>query len=126
MSKVMSKEFTTILDELNSQDKEIRFLAWDKFAAYGGDDVQFYIDILSFDQSQSLARNVAAEQLARLKDQRAYYPLLSFIMKPENINYNGSMVYALTQLDCSVHLLELFEIVLPRVRSKMECAIYHS
>ena len=76
----------------------------------GGKDItDFLISLL--EQSDSRIRNIAALALEEIRDERALEPLLKSINKKENFNFNGTMVFALESLDCSKHLVEIFEIL---------------
>lgn len=57
------------------------------------------------------SRNAAALALREIKAQQALEPLLVAIFKPENHQYNGTLVFALQTLDCKDKLLELFQIL---------------
>jgi len=56
-------------------------------------------------------RNQASLALADLGDNKAVDPLLKAILKEENYHYNGTLVHALSYLDCREKLVELFEIL---------------
>ncbi|MBS1585350.1 MAG: hypothetical protein JSS82_07345 [Bacteroidetes bacterium] len=71
----------------------------------------FFIELLNLNNDRSWTRNIAALRLGEIGDNRAVDPLLNAILKPENINYNGTLVYALSYLDCSRKLPELFEVL---------------
>lgn len=71
----------------------------------------FFIELLDLNNDRSWTRNIAALRLGEMGDNRAVDPLLSAILKSENINYNGTLVYALSDLDCSQKLVPLFDIL---------------
>jgi|JI7StandDraft_1071085.scaffolds.fasta_scaffold407577_2 hypothetical protein len=56
-------------------------------------------------------RNRVALKLKDLKYNQAVKPLLSAIFKKGNRHYNGTLVYALQDLDCSHYLKEIFQIL---------------
>ena len=81
--------------------------------AWIGDDValEFFLYLITLDNTRSDKRHLGTIGLRCLRDNRAVDPLFAAALKKENINYNGSLVYALTELDCSHKLRELFEIL---------------
>ena len=54
--------------------------------------------------SDSAIRDRAALDLKDLGDPCAVEPLISAILAPENENYRGTLVYALSSFDCGEHL----------------------
>jgi hypothetical protein len=58
-----------------------------------------------------LLRNRASIGLHDLGDSRAVEPLMKAILRKENENYRGTMVYALDTLDCSALLPHLFDLL---------------
>lgn len=96
--------------EIQSADSRIALNAADNLGKIGGDNiVKFLIELL--ESNDAKIRNAAALSLRETKDNRAIQPLLKSIFKPENRNYNGTMVYALQTLDCKNQLVELFKIL---------------
>lgn len=82
----------------------------DRLGEIGGNEVvDFLISLTALDNSG--IRNRAALALADIQDNRALEPLLTAIFKKENHHYNGTMVFALTSLDCSQKLKEIFKIL---------------
>lgn len=78
----------------------------------GGEEVfHFFIELLTLDNSHNIIRNVAALRLKEIGDNRAIEPLLRAVLKTENINFNGTLVYALSGFDCSQKLVTLFDIL---------------
>jgi hypothetical protein len=76
----------------------------------GGDSVvDFLISLIALDNSS--IRNLAALALEEIKDNRAVEPLINSIFKKENLNYNGTMVFALESLDCSKNFKDIFKIL---------------
>jgi HEAT repeat protein len=71
--------------------------------------IQVLIDLLESADPQ--IRNSVALGIYDLKPQRALEPLLAAIFKDENHNFNGTLVYALGQLDCGHKLKEIFTIL---------------
>lgn len=82
----------------------------DNLVKIGGKDVaEFLIGLL--ESKKPTIRNGAALALHDLKNNEAIEPILSSIFKLENKNYNGTMVYALENLDCKDKLVEIFKIL---------------
>ncbi|MCP2045813.1 HEAT repeat domain-containing protein [Pontibacter sp. HSC-36F09] len=104
-------------EELDQLKQEILSQDWEKArdAAYrlgeiGGDEVlTFLIQLLN--SKDPILRNCAALGLKDIKDNKAVEPLLDAIFKKENHNYNGTLVFALEDLDCSQKLKEIFKIL---------------
>ncbi len=71
----------------------------------------YFIGLLDLDNEQNWSRNIAALMLRDIGDNRAVNPLFAAILKKENVNYNGTLVYALERLDCSGKFKELFEVL---------------
>ncbi|MBX2965949.1 MAG: hypothetical protein KF845_07370 [Cyclobacteriaceae bacterium] len=90
---------------------------WDKmkessnrlFEIGGQENVDYLIGLL--DQSNPLVRNAVALTFMDNKFNDALEPLLKSIIKEENRNARGTMVYALEELDCKNKLKELFDIL---------------
>ena len=96
--------------EIQSEDWEVALNAADNLGKVGGDNiVNFLIKLL--DSKEARIRNAAALSIRETKDSQAVEPLLKSIFKPENRDYNGTMVYALQTLDCKNKLVELFKIL---------------
>lgn len=77
-----------------------------------GDDVfDFLVGLLELDNKHNYSRNIAALTLVKMGDNRAVEPLFNAILKKENINYNGTLVYALEGLNCSLKFRDLFDIL---------------
>jgi hypothetical protein len=101
-------EINKLKVDLNSSDKDVASKAADRLAKIGGHDiVDYFISLLD---NESL-RNLASIALHDIADNRALEPLLKAINKPENRRYNGTMVYALQNLDCSEKLVDLFDLL---------------
>ena len=84
--------------------------ATDQLVAIGGEEIiDYFISLLQSDNPS--LRNCVALGLRDLKANRAIEPLLAAISKPENLNYNGTMVYALQTMDCKDKLVEIFKIL---------------
>lgn len=97
-------------EKILSKDWKIALNAADNLAKIGGDEViKFLIKLL--DSKEARIRNAAALSIRDTKDNQAIKPLLKSIFKPENRDYNGTMVYALQTLDCKNNLVELFKIL---------------
>ena len=56
-------------------------------------------------------RNNSALVIEELKIQKALEPLLESIFKEENKDFNGTLVFALSSLNCSKKLKEIFKIL---------------
>lgn len=56
-------------------------------------------------------RNLSALGLRDLADNGALEPLFVAIMKPENVNSRGTLVYALETLNCSAKFSEMFDLL---------------
>jgi hypothetical protein len=106
-----SLEAQQILTEITAPENKVRGCAVDKLIAYGNDDVDFFIAVLNLGHTYILAKDTAAYDLRRLKDERAFHSLLDYALKPGTINYNGSVVYALEAFDCSSQLVQIFNIL---------------
>lgn len=103
-------EFEQLKKDIFSEDWELVKSAADRLGEIGGDEVvDFLISLLSLENSG--IRNRAALALRDIGDNKAVKPLLKAIFKKENLNYNGTMVYALEALDCSKNLKEIFKIL---------------
>jgi len=57
-------------------------------------------------------RDKAALDLMDIGDDRAMAPIIDAIRVPENVNYRGTLVYALSDYDCIEHLEYLVELCL--------------
>ena len=93
-----------------SSDWEAVKAACARLSVIGGDDVVlFLIGLLQLDNPG--VRNQAALALRDMGDNRAVEPLLLSIRRPENYNYNGTMVYALEALKCGRYLKQIFDVL---------------
>lgn len=82
----------------------------DELVAKNNEDVpKLFIELLESTNPQ--VRNSVALGIYKLKPQAALEPLLTAIFKPENHNYNGTLVFALEQLDCTNKLKDVFRIL---------------
>ena len=103
-------EVENLKKEVFSDDWETVKAAAKRLGEIGGVDVvDFLISLLELDDSS--IRNRAALALEQIEDSRAVEPLLKSIFKPENHNYNGTMVFALESLNCKTKLVEIFKIL---------------
>ena len=110
MDKDLKIEIEKLKKDIFSDDWELVKSSANRLGEIGGDDVvDFLISLISLDDSS--IRNRAALALEQIKDNRALEPLLIAILKKENHNYNGTMVFALESLDCSRKLKEIFRIL---------------
>jgi len=73
------------------------------------DAVEIFIELL--ESTDPKVRHPVALGIYDLKPQAALEPLLKAIFKPENHNYNGTLVFALEGLDCSKKLKDIFKIL---------------
>ena len=97
-------------NDLYSGNKDKALKASDQLAEIGGEEViEFFISLL--DQDNARLRDLAALGLREIADNQALDPLLKAINKSENKNYNGTMAYALENLDCSSRFPEIFELL---------------
>lgn len=103
-------EFEQLKKDVFSDDWELVKSSANRLGQIGGDEVvDFLISLIALDDSS--IRNRAALALKDIKDNRAIEPLIIAISKKANLNYNGTMVYALESLDCSKKLTEIFQIL---------------
>ena len=103
-------EFNKLQKDIFSDDWETVKSAGNRLGKIGGKEVvDFLISLLSLDNSS--IRDRAALALEEIKDSRAVEPLLNSILKKENHNFNGTMVFALESLDCSKKLKDIFRIL---------------
>ncbi|MGB4775110.1 MAG: HEAT repeat domain-containing protein [Daejeonella sp.] len=106
----LKKETDQLKKDIFSDDWDLIKSAAGRLIEIGGDEiVDFFISLLALDNPN--IRNMAALALHDLKDNRAVEPLLKAIFKQENHQKNGTMVYALEELDCSTKLKEIFQIL---------------
>ncbi len=81
-----------------------------KLIEIGGPEISnLFISLL--ESENPAVRNIAALCLADMKEQRAVGPLLKSIFVKENLDANGTLVYALQFLDFSKRIKELFKIL---------------
>ena len=103
-------DLAVLKTEFLSSDWTIAEPALDKLVSIGGDEVfEFLISFLS--GTDVTLRNRASIALHDLRDSRAVEPLMQAIIKKENENYRGTMVYALDTLNCSHLLVEMFDLL---------------
>ena len=100
-----------LVDDLQSDDREIAEGASEVLVARGGTDVvDSVIPLLR--STVVRVRYWAAHVLREIGDDRAVEPLVKAISVPENRNYSGSLVYALQTLDCRHYFLFLFDLAI--------------
>jgi hypothetical protein len=103
----MNKGFSLLKSKIQSNDWKEILKASDSLAKIGGDDVlSFLISLLN--SENQLHRDGAALALKEIGDDRAVKFLFNSIFKFSN--RNGTMVYALTSLNCEHHLVDLYRI----------------
>lgn len=71
--------------------------------------IDYLIKLL--DSTKPALRSLSALGLHDLADNRALEPLFEAIIKPENANSNGTLVFALGALDCSNKFNEIFDLL---------------
>ena len=108
--RILKKDINQLKKDVFSDDWKFAKSAAKKLVKIGGDEiVDFFISLLSLD-NHSIIR-MAAWALDEIRDNKAVNPLLRSIFKKENYNYNASMVWTLSKLDCSNKLKEIFKIL---------------
>jgi hypothetical protein len=96
--------------EFLSTNWDIAEPALDKLVSIGGEEVlEFFLSFLTRTDVSLASR--ASIGLHDLEDSRAVEPLMMAILKRENENFRGTMVYALEELDCSHLLPQLFDLL---------------
>lgn len=104
------EEIKRLKVEIFSDDWDKMKASADKLFEIGGQkNIDYLLGLL--DHQNSKVRNVVALTFRKNKFNEAIDSLLSAISKEENRGYNGTMVYALEELDCSHKLCELFDIL---------------
>jgi hypothetical protein len=68
--------------------------------------------IQDLESSDSEVRNTAALNLMDIQAEAAVKPLISAILKPENVNHRGTLVYALSAFNCEAFLEILVDLAL--------------
>lgn len=105
-----TKRIENLKNQILTSNWEVAKLSIDDLTKARSDEIiEFFISLL--DQEDAAIRNRAALALSDLKAHQAVKPLIASIFKPENKNYNGTMVYALQELNCEHQLVELFQIL---------------
>jgi len=103
-------EIEELKKNIFSDDNDVVISSADKLGKIGGAEVtDFLISLLSSESAR--IRHCAALALVDIGDNRSVDPLLTAIFKKENKNYTGTLVYALSELDCTEKLLEVFTIL---------------
>lgn len=103
-------EIEELKKKIYSDDTNIVSSSAKRLAKIGGIEVaDFLISLLNLNSPR--IRNCAALALADMQENRSVDPLLTAIFKEENKNYTGTLVYALSELDCSQKLLDIFRIL---------------
>ena len=102
IEKLKSDIFSDDWDKMKSASNRL-------FEIGGQDNIDYLIGLL--DQQNSGVRDAVALTFRDNKFNDALEPLLRAINKNENKGYNGTMAYALEELDCSHKLSELFDIL---------------
>ena len=111
MPENIGRPVSKLVDDLQSDDKEVRDAASRILVARGGADVvDSLVSVLR--SPDGWVRNGAASVLREIADDRAVDPLVDAINVPENCNNRGSLVYALQTLDCRNYFLFLFGLVI--------------
>jgi len=109
-NKIDQGEVDQLKQNIFSKDWELVKSSTNRLVEIGGLEItDFLISLLSFDSHG--IRHQAALALEEIKDNRAVEPLLQAIFNKQNHNYNAIMVFALTSLDCSKRLVDIFKIL---------------
>lgn len=105
-----SKQIELLKLEIETGEKESSakatdlFIKMDKTAA-----LDYFISQLA--NESPIIRDRVALGLYDLADNKAISPLLNAINKPKNTGCNGTLVFALSALDCSKLLKEIFDLM---------------
>lgn len=106
----LRNEIDSLKKDLYSNIEEVAYKSIDRLAEIESDEIiEFLISIL--DSENPIFRKRAAFTLRDIKDNRAVEPLFKAIFKKENFNYNGVLVYVLSDFDCQERLVDLFRIL---------------
>jgi|JI7StandDraft_1071085.scaffolds.fasta_scaffold58171_2 hypothetical protein len=106
----IDEEIKRLKVEIFSDDWEKMKASADQLFEIGGqNNIDYLLGLL--DHRNSQVRNVVALTFRKNKFNESVETLLSAIRKEENRGNNGTLVYALEELDCSHKLCELFDIL---------------
>jgi HEAT repeat protein len=75
----------------------------------GQKSIELIIDKLN--SNEPSIRYIASQMIIEFKIEKAKQKLIERIKAKETLNSNGSMTYALSQLDCQNNLVDIFEIL---------------
>ena len=101
-----NKQIEKLKQDIYSEDWKIRWDAMLQLSSVDGDDIfNFFVSLL--DSNNANTRNIGANGLMHMEDNRALQPLLKAIFKPENNKNVASLVSALHFIDCRHILKEL-------------------
>jgi hypothetical protein len=106
----MNAQIEQAKKDLLSADGEIRLRASDFLSTLKNKEVTAFL-ISLLDSTDPDIYSIAAYTLRDIADNEALEPLMKAIFKKENLNYNGTLVFALQTLNCSHKFKELFEIL---------------
>lgn len=96
--------------ELLDDNQTVALAAVDGLAKNGGENIfNHAIDLLK--SPKPAVRNIAAILLRDLKDDRAVEPLFATALNPDLMDYSGTLIYALEELNCEHHIVDLFYIL---------------
>lgn len=105
------KTFEDLKIEFFSDNIDLKWKAQEELVKMGTEEVvQFLLPLLQ--DTKVEIRDLAGLALGEIGDNRAFEPLLKEIKKPINKNNCGSLVHALTGLDCSGLFLFLVNLAL--------------
>ncbi|RYZ18960.1 MAG: HEAT repeat domain-containing protein [Chitinophagaceae bacterium] len=109
--RILEHQLERLKNEVFSADPKVGQWAADSIGRDAGmEGLDYLITLLDLDDT--VVRDRAALALESTKNNKALIPLLKAIFKKENYNRNGTMVFALSSLDCSKNLIEIFKILL--------------
>ena len=107
----MENEIIILKQKIISGDWDNLKVALERLIEIKGEEYTFDFLISLLSNNDPKIRNNAALAIEELKIEKALEPLLELIFKEENKNYNGSLVFALSSLDCSQKLKDVFRIL---------------
>lgn len=107
----MENEIIILKQKIISGDWDNLKVALERLIEIKGEEYVFDFLISLISNTDPKIRNNAALAIEELKIEKALEPLLESIFKEENKNYNGTLVFALSSLDCSQNLKDIFRIL---------------
>jgi len=106
----LNEQVSSIQSEILSDDHRLAIKAVDRLVQMDKNLAYDYLMSL-LETTNPIYRDRAALGLHEIGDNRALEPLFTAIIKPENNNTTGTLVFALTTLDCSTKLKEVFDLL---------------